>query len=137
MKIEIAITTIAIVSLSLMIHGGVFGGECTFYEDGSNSCNKKINKNQWDCSTMGNKICGNSKQSQNFKDFKEDLNIIKANEGTDHYTPIQEDQFIVCNMWQVCQEINADNYMSKKSLDKLWYNFDNDLDTFDIKDVTN
>lgn len=35
MKIEIAITTIAIVSLSIMIHGGAFG----FYEDQMKICN--------------------------------------------------------------------------------------------------
>ena len=76
-------------------------------------------------------------QSQNFLDFKEDLNIIQANEGTDHPTPIYEDQFIVCNMWEVCQVIDTDDFMSRHASEKLWYNFDNDLDTFNIKDLTN
>ena len=70
-------------------------------------------------------------------DFKEDLNIIKANEATNHPEPIYEDQFIVCNMWEVCQVIDIDDYMSKKSSDRLWNNFDRELDTFDIKDITN
>jgi len=48
---------------------------------------------------------------------------------------IYEDQLIVCNFWNVCQEINADDYISKKSLDKLWDNFDRDLDTFGVKDL--
>ena len=76
-------------------------------------------------------------KSQNFQDFKEDLNIIKANEATNNPEPIFEDQFIVCNMWQVCQVIDIDDYMSRKASDKLWYNFDNNLDTFDVKDITN
>jgi hypothetical protein len=131
--ISISVVTSAI--LVLLIHQGAFGDKCTFYEDGSNSCNKKINKNQWDCNTMGNKICG--KTTQNFQDFKEDLNIIQANEATDNPTQINEDQFIICNMWKVCQEIDSDDYMDSDALKQLWYNFDNDLDTFDIKDVTN
>ena len=48
---------------------------------------------------------------------------------------IYEDQLIVCNFWNVCQEINADDYLSKKSLDKLWNNFDQDLDTFNLSDA--
>lgn len=139
MKIEIVITTIAIMTMSLLIHGGTFGKQCEIFEDGSNSCNKKINEDQWDCNTMGNKICGNDNkpQSQNFEDFKEDLNIIEANERTNHPIEIYEDQMIVCNMWKVCQEIDTDDYMSQESMDKLWNNFDKELDTFDMKDALN
>lgn len=50
---------------------------------------------------------------------------------------IYEDQLIVCNFWNVCQEINADDYMSKKNLDKLWNNFDQELDTFNLSDAIN
>jgi hypothetical protein len=132
---NLAITAVTAAVLSVLIHGVAFGGKCTFYEDGSNSCNKKINKNQWDCSTMGNKICGN--KSQNFQDLKEDLNIIQANEATSNPTMIQENKMIVCNMWKVCQEIDTDDYMDSDALKQLWYNFDNDLDTFNIKDITN
>jgi hypothetical protein len=143
----IAITAVTAAVLSVLIHGGAFGKQCTFYEDGSNSCNKKINKNQWDCNTMGNKICGNNNNnnndnhkkhtSQNFQDFKEDLNIIEANEATNHPTPINQNIFIVCNMWKVCQELYTDNYMSSYIMKDLCYNFDNDLYTFSIKDITN
>lgn len=79
----------------------------------------------------------NKTYGQSFQDFKEDLNVIKANEGTNKPTMIQEDQFIICNMWQVCQTIDSDDYMTKKSLDKLWNNFDKDLDTYTVKDIIN
>ena len=45
-----------------------------------------------------------------------------------------EDQIEVCNFEQVCQVVNIDDYMTKKASDKLQYNFDNDLDTYDRSD---
>jgi hypothetical protein len=50
---------------------------------------------------------------------------------------VYEDQFIVCNFWNNCQIINADDFMSKKSIDKLWNNFDNNLDTFNMTEAIN
>lgn len=48
---------------------------------------------------------------------------------------IYEDQFLVCNFWNDCQVINADDFMSKKSIGKLWDNFDRSLDTFNLTDA--
>jgi hypothetical protein len=48
---------------------------------------------------------------------------------------VYEDQFILCNFWNICTIINADDFMSKKSIDKLWNNFDQDLDTFKLTDA--
>ena len=49
---------------------------------------------------------------------------------------IYEDQLTVCNFEDNCQVINIDDYMSKNKADKLNYNFNNNLDTFDQSDMT-
>ncbi len=48
---------------------------------------------------------------------------------------IYEDQFIVCNFWNNCIIINADNFMSHKAINKIWNQYDNDLDTFNLTDA--
>jgi hypothetical protein len=58
--------------------------------------------------------------------------IIQAAEAKSMY----EDQLTICNFEQACQVVNADNYLTKKSLDKLWVNFNQDLDTFSVSDLT-
>ncbi len=44
-----------------------------------------------------------------------------------------EDQFLVCNFKNICQVIDIDDYISKNASDKLWYNFNHDLDTFTFR----
>jgi len=48
---------------------------------------------------------------------------------------VYEDQFIVCNFWNDCTVINADDYMTKKSIDKLWNHYDQQIDTFNLTDA--
>jgi len=48
---------------------------------------------------------------------------------------VYEDQFIVCNFWNDCTVINADDYMTKKSIDKLWNHYDRQIDTFNLTDA--
>jgi hypothetical protein len=48
---------------------------------------------------------------------------------------VYEDQFILCNFVGVCTVFNADSYMSRETIDKLWKQFDKDLDTFGISDI--
>jgi hypothetical protein len=47
-----------------------------------------------------------------------------------------EDQLQVCNFKDICTIINQDDYLSKKSIDKIWNNFNNDIDTYDMSDMT-
>lgn len=48
---------------------------------------------------------------------------------------IYEDQLIVCNFEAVCQIIDIDDYIDYYEQDKLWNNFNNDLDTFDMEEL--
>lgn len=49
---------------------------------------------------------------------------------------IYEDQLTVCNFEDNCQVINIDDYMTKKQATKLWNNYNQELDTFDLSDMT-
>ena len=55
---------------------------------------------------------------------------------TSVFGQVQEDQLQICNFKDICTIINADNYLSKKSIDKIWYNFNNDIDTYSLSDIT-
>jgi hypothetical protein len=69
-------------------------------------------------------------KSQNFQDFKEDLNIIQANEATDNPTLIYEDQYEICNFESVCTVVNIDDSMGDEMQKELQYRFNHDLDTY-------
>jgi hypothetical protein len=49
---------------------------------------------------------------------------------------IYEDQLEVCNFKGECTQIDIDDFMTKEKSDKLWLIFNNDIDTYDIKDMT-
>lgn len=44
-----------------------------------------------------------------------------------------EDQMKVCNFENECQIISVDDYMTRDKADKLYNNFNEDLDTFDTE----
>jgi hypothetical protein len=49
---------------------------------------------------------------------------------------IYEDQLEVCNFKGECTQIDIDDFMTKEKSDHLWSIFNNDIDTYDIKDMT-
>lgn len=49
---------------------------------------------------------------------------------------IFEDQLIACNFENECVTINVDDYLDKDKADKLWSQYENDIDTFSIEDLT-
>ena len=50
-------------------------------------------------------------------------------------TAVFEDQFMICNFEDVCTTIDADNFMPQKSIDKIWTQFNDEVDTFDIGEL--
>jgi len=61
------------------------------------------------------------------------LNFLKAR--AQEQKSLYEDQFILCNFKNVCQLINIDDYINKQNSSKLWHNFNNDLDTFNLSEI--
>ena len=59
------------------------------------------------------------------------LNFLKVSAQKQQF----EDQFIICNYKNVCQLINSDNYINPNNLTKLWFNFNHDLDTFNLSEI--
>jgi len=49
---------------------------------------------------------------------------------------LDEDQLMLCNFKDICQVVNIDDYMNKANSTKLWYNFNHDLDTFSLDNLT-
>jgi spermidine/putrescine-binding protein len=49
------------------------------------------------------------------------------------YGQIFEDQYLLCNHENECTVINIDDYISRDKADKIQYNFEHDLDTFDLR----
>lgn len=48
-----------------------------------------------------------------------------------------EDQVMICNFEDNCQVVSIDDYMDKEQAATLWNNFNQELDTFDLKDASN
>lgn len=51
-----------------------------------------------------------------------------------HAMMLYEDQYMICNFEHECQIINIDDYINNDNATKLQYNFDNNLDTFNLVD---
>lgn len=48
---------------------------------------------------------------------------------------IYEDQIIACNFDDECVTIDIDDFMDDESIEKLWMQYQYDMDTYDIEDI--
>ena len=49
---------------------------------------------------------------------------------------LDEDQIMLCNFKNICQVVTIDDYINKANASQLWYNYNHDLDTFSLNDMT-